>query len=118
LGIQVALRDNDLRVLEYVLANMGGTLNVNPNNNVATWRLGRLRTLAETVLPLFTRYPLRSKKAGEFELWSALVRMRYIATLGGHQHRGAAPIPADEVARVIARIRAARRYAWRSSRAA
>jgi len=34
-------------------------------------------------VPLFDGYPLRTKKAREFEIWKAIVLMRYRDTAGG-----------------------------------
>jgi len=113
LGLSVYLRDDDAHVLERVQEQLGGAFTVGAHN-VARWRLGGLRNLAEIVLPLFAAYPLLSKKAQEFEVFRRLVIQRYVATLGGRR-RGATVVDLVDVEEAIALIRAKRRYANRSS---
>lgn len=114
LGLNVYLRDDDAAVLEHVHSTLGGRFRVNPKNNVAQWRLRGIQNLAEIAVPLFEQYPLRSKKAEEFDLFRRLVLQRYIATLGGRRRR--VPLQdLEEIASAIWHMRVRRRYADRSS---
>lgn len=114
LGLNVYLRDDDAGVLQRVHDALGGRFRPTSKDNVAHWRLRGIATLAEVGLPLFERYPLYSKKAGEFELFRSLVMQRYIATLGGRRRR--VPLEnVEETEAAIAQLRARRDYADRSS---
>ncbi len=114
LGLNVCLRDDDAPVLAHVHSALGGRFQISHKTNVAYWGLRGLRDLAEIAVPLFERYPLRSKKADEFELFRHLVLRRYIATLGGKRRR--VPLQdTEEIASAIWDVRVRRRYADRSS---
>lgn len=115
LGLNVYLRDDDASVLRHVHEALGGQFRPSSKYNVAHWRLRGLANLAEVAVPLFERYPLRSKKATEFELFRSLVRQRYLATLGGRR-RGAPLEDIEQIKNAISEMRARRRYADRSSR--
>jgi len=92
LGIQIQLRYDDFPVLQYFHKHLGGVLfDFKPRKHsrpICHWRLERIKALAETIVPLFDRYPLRSKKAAEYKIWRDLVLKRYLATLGGETMRG------------------------------
>lgn len=114
LGLTLYLRDDDAGVLLRVHDVLGGYFRPTSKDNVARWCLRGLASLAEVALPLFERYPLYSKKASEFDLFRSLVMQRYIATLGGKRRR--VPIEnVEETEAAIARLRAKRNYADRSS---
>lgn len=114
LGLNVYLRDDDASVLRHVHDALGGQFYPSSKYNVAHWRLRGLVNLAEVAVPLFERYPLRSKKAAEFELFRSLVRQRYLATLGGKRKR--APLKnIDQIKNAISELRVRRRYADRTS---
>jgi hypothetical protein len=94
LSLQIAIRDDDLQVLEYIRDNLGGRIHrqkarkYTQTNPSARWNLESIKDLAEVVIPLLEKYPLRSKKGREYEIWKPLVIQRYIATLGGETARG------------------------------
>ncbi len=93
LGLQIMLRDDDADVLHYVHEHLGGGLlaghhNTGPTNPTLVWKLEDIKQLAEQMVPLFDRYPLRSKKQREYQVWRPLVIERYLATLGGETARG------------------------------
>lgn len=114
LGLNVYLRDDDAAVLAHIHAALGGRFRPSSSENVAYWGLHGIANLAEVAMPLFERYPLRSKKAKEFELFRRLVVQRYIATLGGKRRH--VPLEnVDEIKAAISDLRARRRYAERSS---
>lgn len=113
LGIQIQLRDDDAEVLRYVHQNLGGTFRL-AKRSVAHWRLESVKELAEVVVPLFAKYPLKSKKRSEYQIWSRLVIARYVATLGGETMRGGGTFDADTFIAGMNAIRRARRYADRS----
>lgn len=114
LGLNVYLRDDDAGVLQHVHCALGGRFRPTSKNNVAYWGLRGIANLAEVAVPLFERYPLRSKKAREFDLFRNLVLQRYVATLGG-KRKGVPLQKIEEIKRAISELRARRRYADRSS---
>ena len=92
LGVQVACRADDHDVLAGVHGALGvGTLTdypakngLNPNT---VWRCENAKDLGEVILPLFDRYPLRSKKAREYSLWRPQALEQYLRTAGGISRR-------------------------------
>lgn len=95
LTIQIMLRDDDTDVITRIKDNIGvgrayadkGRGTTNPK---ATFRVEKIEDLAQVIVPLFDKYPLYSKKAREFAIWREMVRVKYIATLGGYSQRVAA----------------------------
>jgi hypothetical protein len=90
LGVDVSLRIDDINTLQLLRDHLGvGNININPRKNnekwhpLASWRCAAIQDLIETVVPLFDKFPLQSKKGKEFLLWKELVIDRYIQTVGG-----------------------------------
>ena len=80
LGLELGLRADDLSVIQYIHTNLGGKYGLckkNGRDRYAQWGLFGLTALRNVAVPLFTQYPLRSKKAKEFEIWRSLVEDRY-----------------------------------------
>lgn len=81
----IALRSDDVSVLSYIKETLKcGTLlpkrykNPPPYDDpIMTWKVMRSAELKYIIVPLFETYPLRTKKAIEFELWKEVVDMRY-----------------------------------------
>lgn len=72
---QLALRSDDLSVLEQLQAVFGGTLRVVPHAHgkpQAHWNVIAKRDLAELVR-YFDRFPLRAKKARDYAIWRRAV---------------------------------------------
>lgn len=87
LAVSIGLRADDVSVLETFREWLGGHIGRYGGNRSskpsAQWRLERLKELREKIVPLFDAYPLRTKKAVEFQLWREVVVQRYEATNGG-----------------------------------
>lgn len=92
-GIQIMLRDDDVGVILSIKQNLNAGLTYatsKPNgrtNPKATFRVEQINDLAEVIVPLFEKYPLRSKKGREFPIWRSLVRSQYVLTMGGYSQR-------------------------------
>lgn len=48
------------------------------------WQLRNIKKLMEMVLPMLIKFPLKSKKAKEFESWRKVVEAKYISNMGGY----------------------------------
>lgn len=88
LAVQIQLRSDDAKVLQYAQENIGGSvLNIvrkeGKLNPATAWRIEKISDLTEIIIPLFDKYPLHSKKAAEYQHWRKLVIERYYGTLGG-----------------------------------
>lgn len=121
LALQIAIRDDDSQVLEYIRDNLGGRIHwqkarENSKTNASVrWVFEHVKDLAEVIIPLLDKYPLRSKKRREYEIWRPLVMQRYISTLAGETARGGAV--SDEFERefiaAVSAISAIRQYSHR-----
>jgi hypothetical protein len=114
LALQIAIRNDDLQVLQYIQDNLGGNIrnNIVPKrgNPVCKWFFENIKQLTETIIPLFDRYPLRTKKAREYEIWRNLVIERYVATLGGETQRGGYISDTASFERGVKAIQTIRKY--------
>lgn len=93
-GIHIALRDDDIEVIKFIQQNLGvGRIYRKPARNATNpsveFAVRAYNELAEVIIPLFDRYPLKSRKAKEFEFWKIGVIELYIRTLGGYSTRKA-----------------------------
>lgn len=52
------------------------------------WQCRRLKDLAEVIIPVFEKIPLRTKKGKEFLMWKDLILQRYVDTCGGRFRSG------------------------------
>lgn len=92
ISIQIGVRDDDADTIQFIKDNIGVGLVYfhtahgidNPNSS---YRLERIKDLAEIIIPLFEKYPLHTKKSIEFPIWKSLVVGQYISTLGGYSQR-------------------------------
>ena len=94
LGLIIALRRDDLDVLQYVQRNLqvgkvylkkvpkSWVRNAKPQ---AEYICTRTPDLKHIIIPLFEQYPLRSKKARDFEIWKRAVEIRLAIPKGGNQ---------------------------------
>ncbi|MBA7716133.1 hypothetical protein ES703_125198 [subsurface metagenome] len=78
------LRDDDAPML-FKLATALGCGRVYPEqrdgkNPVAVYAVHDIESLYSIIIPCFERYPLRAKKAREFEVWKAAVTMMFQIT--------------------------------------
>jgi len=104
LGIQITLRQDDVETLKMIKKELNcGFLLENQlppsrkgGHPYAIWGCRRIKDLAEIIVPLFDRYPLRSKKRLEYQYWKQLVQRWYIITLGGLTTRN--PISESDLA--------------------
>lgn len=92
MGVQICLRYDDINVLEYIKENLGGNIyNRSPvgtkDRPSYTWKLEKIKDITEKILPLFDKYPLRTKKCREYKIWRPLATRRYVASMGGHVNR-------------------------------
>ena len=80
----VKLRDDDTPVLDSMAMALGcGTVypqKTDGRNPMANYVVDDIGSLYGIVIPIFERYPLRAKKAREFEVWKAAVTMMFQAT--------------------------------------
>ena len=87
LGVRMSLRDDDAKVLREIQQKLGGRLAHNKahgaTNPSLQWTFDKIKDMAEIAIPLFERYPLKTKKRLEYKLWKSLVLDRYVETLGG-----------------------------------
>jgi len=88
IGIAIVLRADDILLLQQIRETLEvGVLyqnkkqgNANPS---ATYRCEKVADLAEVFIPLFDKYPLRSRKRQEYPFWRRAVLFKYTNTLGG-----------------------------------
>ncbi|MBW2084468.1 MAG: hypothetical protein JRI54_00335 [Deltaproteobacteria bacterium] len=93
--LQIIIRDDDTDTIQFIYDNLKcgiiyhnkGHGRTNPN---VTFRVEKIKGLAEIIVPLFEKYPLHTKKASEFIIWRNVVKTQYILTLGGYSQRVAA----------------------------
>jgi len=115
--VQIMLRDDDMSVLHYIEENLGvgfiyATKGHGATNPKGTFRVERVKDLAEVMVPLFEKYPLHSKKSREFVIWKELVRTSYTSTLGGYSQRANTPqAHSDAFSEGLIAIRQIRTYA-------
>lgn len=114
LALQVTLRDDDADVIEYVHRNLGGVVHRMPQRGgicpTISWKMERIKELAEQIVPLLDKYPLRSKKGREYQIWRPLVIERYMATLGGKTQRGGPTAFEPDFLDAITAIQTIRKY--------
>jgi hypothetical protein len=119
LKIQVLLRADDRSVNEHIKAELKcGRIfphpaRLNDGRNAkpgVMYRVQELRDLYEIIVPLFERYPLRSKKNREFEIWKNIVRHRYLETAGGAFTPSYTPEYRERFHRAMTEIRRIREY--------
>ena len=92
LGISIALRKDDEEILKHIKESLGfGKISLPSNaegrNPSISFRVDKIADLAEVIVPLFEKYPLRSKKGKEFSIWKTMVERKYVTTLGGKSRR-------------------------------
>jgi len=86
----IRLRADDAKVLENIRKFFGniGTINIsskeyvskydNANRNaVAYYRIASIKDLYEKVIPIFVKYPLKSKKSKDFIIWKQIIELLY-----------------------------------------
>lgn len=96
-GATVVMRSDNNPALEYIRENLGvGGLYLNrsypgssrPNTRPRTWwQCYAIADLAEVVVPLFDKYPLRTKKRDEYPPWREAIMLIYANTIGGESNR-------------------------------
>ena len=91
-GIHIALRDDDAETIEFIKKNLGVGIIYRkpargPTNPSIEFTIRAYKDLAEIIIPLFERYPLRTKKAKQFGFWKTGVIAGYIRTLGSYSRR-------------------------------
>lgn len=113
-GISVTLRDDDSDVLETINHYLPGKLyrkpRINTSNPQVNWRIHTLKSLQETIVPLFEKYPLKSKKHQEFEIWKSIVLERYIKTCRASCNSKISPKERLSIDTRIEKIQQIRRY--------
>lgn len=76
--VSIALRSDDIAVLELILETLRiGRLyrqkGWKTGHDLIVWKVQRCGDLKHVIVPLLEKYPLRSKKCREFELWKKAV---------------------------------------------
>jgi len=95
IGFKIELRDDDTKALNLIQELLGcGTVVFHERKKpkvkakpMATFKSCSLADLAEIIVPLFSAYPLQTKKAREFEIWKHIVLTRYHDTSSATVHR-------------------------------
>lgn len=131
----IGLRSDDRLILDELqqLLSVGHVHTDQPNgrtNPISRWDVSRLDELLTVIVPLFRRFPLRSKKARDFDLWRVIVlllsdqrerRWQRIARNSAGQIVGTPPTwSADEwdhVVRMCAELREERQFMDPAARA-
>lgn len=82
IGLQIQMRDDDWAMLDGVREFFGcGSIlekpvtasRLNGANPACSFRVNKLEDVVGVIIPHFTKYPLQSKKANDFEIWASLV---------------------------------------------
>lgn len=86
--LTAGLRDDDRSVFDYIISQVGGTcMPYTPkrgtSNPSVKWRVECVKELQEVFIPLFDKFPPRSKKLQQYEIWKEFIFEKYINTLGG-----------------------------------
>ena len=101
-GATIGQRFDDLALLEQIQRELGiGAINRNkqkgsPSKLKFYWVVSNVKDSVEVLIPLFDRYPLRSKKGKEYFFWRQYVLNMYVATLGGESARALTSMPDRE----------------------
>jgi hypothetical protein len=57
------------------------------HGHMVQWRCAAANDLAEVIVPIFDRYPLRTGKFREYKIWRQAVLRKYEITIGGTINR-------------------------------
>jgi len=95
--LKIQLRDDDIEILEAIenywgkghTRRVGALKNKYHNSNPsAIYRFFGTKPLHDILIPHFEKYPLRSKKAKDFEIWKEAINLLYDkAHLNGQKER-------------------------------
>lgn len=82
LRFSLNIRKDDSAVLEKIISILKvGAIKSRPNRNGSNsqlvYEVRRLSDLRHVIVPLFENYPLRAKKANDFNIWKELVLMAF-----------------------------------------
>ena len=74
---QIGLHTKDLKLLEQIKAYFGdvGVIAKSEANNMCAFRVTSLKQIASAVLPHFAKYPLKTQKGADFQLWLDIVNI-------------------------------------------
>lgn len=116
---QIVLRDDDAQTIKIIkdelkVGNVNfGSAGDNPRwNPKVGYYVRSQKDLAEVIIPLFDRYPLRTRKAEQFIIWKRAIIELYIRTLGGYSNRKAVTKEENTLFESLAQqLREARAYA-------
>jgi hypothetical protein len=72
-GMKIEVRSDDRSILEYITENIGGSVSYKKQNRNSVWLMQQASQCATTLVPLFDKYKLHSKKAKEFIIWREMV---------------------------------------------
>ena len=83
-GFIIALRADDSAILEQIKDSLHiGHLNYDDPPSAskprARYVVRKLADLYHVIIPIFDRFPLRAKKATEFDIWKQIIEMHYHA---------------------------------------
>lgn len=87
IGLQVVQRDDDVQVLQQIVDVFRcGSINLRVEKENSryrskatktyVWLIRDCRTMAQLFIPFFDRFPLRTKKAMEYQFWRELVLLK------------------------------------------
>lgn len=115
---EIALRADDNRVLMCIKDRLGvGYIHYqrpSPSSPKrakpkCAYKVTRLNDLYHIIIPLFEMFPLRSKKARDFETWKEIIRLRY--SYGHAKPYHAIPDSAwEELRALCSRLKVERKY--------
>ena len=119
LAFEIQLRADDYAILHLIKATLGiGYLGYREPRKEAikgakpTWsyRIRRLGDLYHVIIPLFEIFPLKTKKARDFETWKGIVTLRYQLGYYGNQYQSIPETAWDELKSLCAQLKAERLY--------
>jgi len=71
----IGLHNKDIDLLQRIVAQFGvGKIYVG-SNNLIRWQVSSIEDLTKVIIPFFNKYPLISKKRGDFEIFKQIVEL-------------------------------------------
>jgi hypothetical protein len=76
-SFEINLHVKDVNILHHIKSFFGvGYVSIRPNTTRCVYRVTKNEELLDVIIPHFSKYPLVSKKKGDFILWSKVVNMK------------------------------------------
>lgn len=87
-SFKINLREDDLEILEQIQKRLGGIGKIYHQDESRTrnekkinradqyrWQVCRISDIIHVIIPLFEKYPLKTKKLNDFEIWAKAARL-------------------------------------------